>query len=193
MAVSLEFQVQTRLLTKQVGEAIKGATHDGIKLFTEAVAGRAKELVPVQSGILRDSIKASVRKARNEDRIIANVSTNTKGKAKTRKARADVKSKRRKLKDLEKQEKIGYGYGVDVEIGRASIGQKYKNTPYLRPALAEMAPKMPAILKAAVMLAANKQRIDGLKARIKADKAMARSEKKIERMLNPKKKGNPFA
>lgn len=118
------------------------------------VAEEAKKLVPVRSGLLRETIRGKARKARGEDAMIATISTNTKGKWKevTKKNGEPVKAKDGRT--LRRQ--VKYGYGRDVETGRPSGG--YKSTPYLKPAVIGSLPEIERIYKAEAVKAALKTR-----------------------------------
>ena len=123
--VKLEARIEYK---SQLGQLLNAARHlnrAALLRIAEVVAARAKELVPVVSGRLKESIKGKVRKRRGEDELMASISTNT------RKA-----MKKEGIARYGKGAPIStYGYGLDVEIGRPS--GNYKSTPYLRPAIVQ--------------------------------------------------------
>lgn len=131
-AIALNARMELRGDMNRVLAALRGATRETIKEAVDVVAEEAKRRVPVRSGHLQRSIKGKVRKARGEDLLIGNVSTNTRGtKTETRRGKVITR-------------KVTYGYGADVEVGRAG---KYKSTPYLRPALQAKINEIQEILK----------------------------------------------
>lgn len=58
-----------------VQQALQRASQETVKRGAEIVAERAKELVPVKTGKLKSSIKASARKVANSDRFRGTVRT----------------------------------------------------------------------------------------------------------------------
>lgn len=150
MPINLNTRAKLDLHVNRVLRSMRNATKETCKKAAEVVAERAKQKVPVKSGVLRESIEGKARKARGEDRFLSTVSTNTKGKTvfegeifkQTKKGgkvigKAAAGARNRKV--------IKYGYGLDVEIGRPS--GNYKSTPYLRPALNESIDDIQKIMK----------------------------------------------
>ena len=132
---------------KAVMEALRRATRETMKEAADVVALRAKPRAPKVSGLLRSSIKGKVRKMNNSDQYGSTVSTNTRNKTVSYYKRYQLKygehAGEYRMKKVTKTSK--YGYGFDVEVGRA--GEKYKSTPYLRPALLESVGTIQGILK----------------------------------------------
>lgn len=158
--MNIKFQEQFR--NAEVMRALRNATKETIKKAAVMVADRAKQIVPVKSGLLRATIMGKVRKVRNENQFMASVSTNTKGKFiedwKVYKDLASAKGPKRhgiSEADWRNRDVVTYGYGADVEMGRPGGG--YKNTPYLRPALAQVTPAIQKLLTSEVKGEAIKQ------------------------------------
>lgn len=139
---------------KSLLKAIGATNKSMLKAFAEATSKDAKERVPVVSGRLRDSIKGNVRKKRSgkEGEFQASISTNTKGKARAYERFGKLSKKKLKERELKIQE---YGYGLDVEVGRAN--SNYTNTPYLRPAFAAQAKRIPELMQRAAEIEALRQ------------------------------------
>lgn len=136
-------------------KATRSLNRDALKRVADVVAKRAKAGAPVDTGLLRDSIKGKVRKVRGGEGFQASVSTNTKnrvkygGSGKVYRRRKDgtlVKVGQGEGGDFNRKESK-FGYGAAVELGRwmrtpsvmiAHGGPLWiPPQPYLRPALSE--------------------------------------------------------
>lgn len=135
--------IETNIYTKEVINAIKTATRRGMGVVGRNVRDAAKNRVPTNTGTLRQSIKSAIRKNRGGDFFTAIVKTGAGDR--------------------------GRHYGAVIEYGPnparkssrranyAAWAAKYRARPFMRPALNEVIPQIPQILKEVTAMEALKQ------------------------------------
>lgn len=155
-------EIEWRSHVRSLRTAVDDTSKETWEYMAHAIAERAAERVKRRSGLLARSIEGKARKiyGGKPGEYTATISTKTQGKMQPGywEERRGVGFRQTDPGDpwkwrYRRPSLVTYGYGADVEVGRAN----YSSTPYIRPAVAQIARTVPAVMAGKAAYFAAKQ------------------------------------